>query len=302
MKGIVEKGVVSITLGILTGGVFLLSGLGKLSNVAIFQVLIADYGFVSLHVFAPLIVLSEITLGTALCLGIFRRQAAMLSFFMVLLFTLVYTYGYKTHGIVDCGCFGNVLSETKPFWVYLRNFALLLILGYLSVADNSIKEKPSAIPQWKRILAWTIILPSVFIAGMTSFLRVPKPFIHPFEGLPLSQTELSYHVTTSGNKKILATFMSSRCPHCVNSISNYMSYKEKGWVDTSCCYILTQSEIDQDSLIERLHINYPELQWKELSRDSIGFVDALPTTFLIENDTIKKVLIGEIPSPLLLFE
>lgn len=63
----IKKGFVPTILGIIAGSVFLLSGLGKLSNIALFQALIGDYGFASLYMLGPLIVLVEIALGTTLC-------------------------------------------------------------------------------------------------------------------------------------------------------------------------------------------------------------------------------------------
>lgn len=290
-----KKGFLSVIIGSITGGIFLLSGFGKLPNVAIFQSLIIDYGFASLYVLGPLIVLAEIILGVSLCLGIYRKHAAMLSFSLVILFTIAYTYGYKYHGVIDCGCFGDILIETNPFWVYLRNFVLLSLLGYLSIQT----ENQMGVPRWKQIIAWTIIIPSVFIAGMTSYIRISEPSQHPFWGKSVHKTDLASKVTSDKNR-ILVTFMSPNCSHCLNSIENYTSYKEKGWVDTSFCYILINSELGQDSLLNRLYINYPEVSWNVLHRDSIDFIEAFPTTFFIEHDTVKAVHIGEIPSPLLL--
>ena len=290
-----KKDFSSVIIGDITGGTLLLSGFGKLPNVAIFQSQIVDYGFASLYVLGPLIVLAEIILGVSLCLGIYRKHAAMLSFSLVVLFTIAYTYGYKYHGVVDCGCFGDILIETNPFWVYLRNFFLLLLLSYLSIQT----ENHLGVPRWKRIIAWTIIIPSVFLAGMTSYIRISKPLQHPFEGNSVHKTDLASMISPDKNK-ILVAFMSPNCPHCLNSIENYTSYKEKGWVDTSFCYILINPELGQDSLLDRLYTNYPEISWNVLYRDSVDFIEALPTTFFIEHDTVKTVLIGEIPSPLLL--
>ncbi|MCM1042285.1 MAG: DoxX family protein [Bacteroides sp.] len=284
-------------IGFITGSVFLLSGFGKLPHIAVFQSLIAAYGIASLSAFGPLIVVAEIMLGIVLVLGVFRKQAAMLSFYMALIFTIAYTYGYRNQGIVECGCFGNILGETRPLWVYARNLVLLVLLGYLSIyATDSINDTH---PLWKRIVAWGIIIPSVFIAGMTSYLRIQGNPQHPFIGRPTDQTVLAKYINKKKDKTLL-TFMSPNCPHCINSVENYLSFMKRGWVDTGFCYILSMPDLNQDSLFERLHLLYPEISWNELPRDSISFIEAFPTTFLIENDTIRKVIIGEIPSPLLL--
>ena len=94
--------------------------------------------------------------------------------------------------------------------------------------------------------------------------------------------------------------MSYSCNHCINSIENYKAYTENNVVDTTLCYVLVNSENPNiDSLRNAFRSHYPNLQYTETSQ-GIDFISAFPTAFYIENDTIKEVIIGELPSPFVL--
>ena len=69
--------------GEILGIVFIISGIGKLYNVTGFQYLIIQYGFPSLHYFAPVIVITEIVLGTLLILGVMRKWTSLAAIFLL---------------------------------------------------------------------------------------------------------------------------------------------------------------------------------------------------------------------------
>ena len=283
-------------LGFIAGSIFLLSGLGKLPNILAFQHLIVLYGFSYWQFLAPFIVLTEIAIGTALCLNIKLKQISLLAINMVIAFTGLYSYGYFVNDIIDCGCFGTLNIKTSPLIVYLRNFILIVILFTLWNKQN----KDQRIAHWKKIIGWTILLPSVFIAGMTSRILPQKKYNHPFMNMPVQETPLSKFIPDSSSPKTLLSFMTYSCPHCINSIENFISYKQKGWVDTSICFILCNNDSQEIESTKLWQENFPEETFITLYQDSIKFVDAFPMSFYVENDTIHQIIIGEIPSPLLL--
>ncbi|MBQ2188146.1 MAG: DoxX family protein [Bacteroidales bacterium] len=279
------------------GILFLISGLSKIVNVFGFQNLIGQYGFPSLHFLAPFIVLAEILLGCTLLLQIKTRLSAFLSLLLLLSFTVAYTYGNISHGITDCGCFGNFIKTESPFIVYLRN--ILLIGASLYLVLNTSSENYIDVPSWKKSILLTVLLPSIFIAGMTSRIIPNKRYEHPFENKPLKTTLLNNYVIHPKAKE-LVFFMSYSCNHCINSIENYKAYTENNVVDTTLCYVLVNSENPNiDSLRNAFRSHYPNLQYTETSQ-GIDFISAFPTAFYIENDTIKEVIIGELPSPFVL--
>lgn len=285
-------------ISIITGLVFLISGLSKIVNVFGFQNLIAQYGFPSLHILAPFIIIVEITLGSALLLRIKTRLSALLSLVLLTFFTAVYTYGNITHGITDCGCFGNLIKTDSPTLVYIRN--IILIGASLFVFMNTKSEEYKDIPSWKKTILLTILLPSIFISGMTSMILPPKKQEHPYQNKPLSKTSLKEYAFPKKHNE-LVFFISYSCPHCLNSIENFKSYKEQDAVDTTLCYVLRDKNNPQnDSLRETFMNRFPDLLFSETD-SNIDFVSAYPTAFYIENDTIKQVIVGELPSPFVLF-
>lgn len=286
-------------LRFLIAGVFILSGIGKLCDVVGFQDLIATYGFPILQISAPFIVIGEVAMGVVLLLGIQLKKATTLMVVLVLLFTMIYTYGYLKHGIRECGCFGALDLRLHPMVVYARNLILVAFGIYVHVAGGegySWKE----IPLFRRIIAWTIILPTVFVAGMNSRLFIAKPYLHPFENNVVEDTDLKEFVDVNAGR-VLVSFMNYSCRHCLNSVENYASYYRKGWVDTSFCYMMTKQIAVPDTSVSSWHEAFAEIGCLEIDGDSIGFVEAFPTTFIIENDTVKNVIIGELPSAFTLF-
>lgn len=278
-------------------GIFLLSGIGKLFDVVEFQYLIAAYGFPAFQVLAPFIVIGEVVIGVVLLLNIQPKKTAILIVLLVLFFTAVYSYGYLEHGIRDCGCFGALGLRFHPIAVYARNLALL-VGGVYVYANAEEGCSWNDVTLFKRIIAWTIILPTIFIAGITSRLLIAKPYLHPFENKALKETELNRFVDVN-HGRVIVSFMSYSCSHCLNSVENYVSYYQKGWVDTSLCYMMTGSMFAQDTLMNYWHEAFAGLSCQEIS-DSIGFIEVLPTTFFIEDDTIREVIMGELPSPVIL--
>ncbi|MCM1142488.1 MAG: DoxX family protein [Muribaculum sp.] len=279
-------------------GIFLLSGIGKLFDVIGFQYLIATYGFPTFQILAPFIVIGEIVLGVLLLLDIKPKKTAILMVLLVLLFTGVYTYGYLKLGIRDCGCFGPLGLHLHPIAVYVRNLTLVA-LGIYMYINGGEGVSWDDVPLFKRIIAWTIILPTIFISGMTSRLLIAKPQPHSFENKALKETDLNRFINVT-HGRVLVSFMSYSCSHCLNSVENYVSYYQKGWVDTSFCYMMTGSMAVQDTLRHYWHEAFAGLSCQEI-KDSIGFIEVLPTTFFIEDDTIRDVITGELPSPIVLF-
>lgn len=278
----------------IVGVLFLISGLSKIVNVFSFQNLIGQYGFPSLHFLAPFIVLAEILLGCTLLLHIKTRLSGLLSLIMLITFTAAYTYGNIFHGITDCGCFGNFIKTESPVVVYIRNILLIVVSLYLILTTSP--ENYSEVPSWKKSILLTVLLPSIFIVGMTSRIIPNKKYEHPFKNKPLNTTLLKNYVIHPKAKE-LVFFMSYSCNHCINSIENFKAYSENNIVDTTLCYVLVNNENPKtDSLRNVFRSHYPNLHFTETIQ-AIDFISAFPTAFYIKNDTIKEVIIGELPSP-----
>ena len=140
---------------------------------------------------------------------------------------------------------------------------------------------------------------ATFVAGMTY-----KPFAfiehrHPFDQQPISQTNLkeyNQHLDSSS----LTMFFSYSCPHCINSMENFKAWQSTGIVENTLAYVVVDStNTNTDSLRMVFTQRYPSLNIQEVSKENVDFVEAFPTSFVVINDTIKHIIVGELPSPYL---
>lgn len=281
---------------IIAGLLFLLSGLGKIGNVIYFQNLIMEYGLSYLNILAPFIILAEILIGILLIFNIKTKIVSICAICLLLIFTGAFTYAWLANGITDCGCFGNYMPvPSSPLITYIRNIVLLVLLGIVYFRGTEIQS----VENWKRVTIYTIMFTATFVAGMTY-----KPFAfiehkHPFEQRPISQTNLKeYNQQVVGSSLIM--FFSYSCPHCINSMENFKAWQSTETVENTLAYVVVDStNTNTDSLRMVFMQRYPSLEIHEVEKDRVDFVEAFPTSVVVRNDTIKHVIVGELPSPYL---
>ena len=281
---------------IIAGLLFLLSGLGKIGNVIYFQNLIMEYGLSYLNILAPFIILAEILIGILLIFNIKTKIVSICAICLLLIFTGAFTYAWLANGITDCGCFGNYMPvPSSPLITYIRNIVLLVLLGIVFFRGTEIQS----VENWKRVTIYTIMFTATFVAGMTY-----KPFAfiehkHPFEQRPISQTNLKeYNQQVVGSSLIM--FFSYSCPHCINSMENFKAWQSTETVENTLAYVVVDStNTNTDSLRMVFMQRYPSLEIHEVEKDRVDFVEAFPTSFVVRNDTIKHVIVGELLSPYL---
>ena len=117
-----EKKILNI-YAIVVGVFFIISGIGKVFNTAAFSGLILQYGLGYLMILAPLIVFAEILLGLFLVLLISPKRYSLISFILLIFFTIAFAYAHFYKGIDDCGCMGSLKHSTiSPFFSFMRNF------------------------------------------------------------------------------------------------------------------------------------------------------------------------------------
>lgn len=281
-------------LPILFGIIFIISGTSKVFDIVGFQRIIAEYGFPDLHIIAPFIVISEILIGGAIVLNIYRRLFAIISIIFLIIFTIAYTYANNFYGITDCGCFGNIkiLSEYSVA-VYLRNIILIAMAFFLVKVKY---ENEQQISFDKKVILWSLLLPSIFISGMSY-----RPFAfsskkHPLKGMDVKKTEL-YEFIDKSKKNQLLMFVSYNCPHCWNSMANYKEYISSGVVDTSFVYIVVDKDVVKQEDKDKFLNYFSNIITSEIDKKDSQFIEAFPSSFFIIGDTINKVLLGTLPSP-----
>lgn len=276
------------------GVVFLLSGMGKALNVLLFQSLIHNYGLPYLDLAAPLVVAVELLLAFLFLARERVKTISLYSIILLLAFTGVYTFGLTRQGITDCGCFGVLhMPDIPPVYVYARNILLLVVLNWLYLTTE---DEPKA---WSRArwIAFSCYMGlTLFCTGMTFRPAAYLPsHPHPMEGKAIADTPLSNQLPQRESMMVL--LYSYQCGHCMNTMENFLALQRYERVDTIVAIAVVPADAEVDSLRQTLRLRYPELGTREMSADAIAQIQDFPTALLVENDTIRQVISGELPSP-----
>ena len=281
-------------VSIFLGAVLIVSGLGKALNVLAFQYLIHSYGLPYLDLFAPVIVLAELTFGALLIARHRVKSLSLMTGLLLLLFTGVYTFGYARLGITDCGCFGAAQPWELPVWaVYLRNIILIALANYLYFTSSDEAN------QWEkghRIALGVFLGLGLFLTGMS---YRPAAFLpqkaHPLTGKAVADTPIGAYVPHEGSIWVLC--YSYNCTHCLNTMENYLAMQRYNRVDTIIAVAVVSSDQPTDSLRQHFSSIYPQVVGAEIAREQLPQIALYPTSLLIEQDTIRQVWVGEMPNP-----
>ncbi len=288
-----EKRVLNI-YSIIIGLLFIISGIGKVVDTAGFSNLIYQYGLGYLMVLSPVIVLFEILLGLFLVLLINPKRYSMISFVLLVIFTISFAYAHFKNGVNDCGCFGSIQPANMPFiYSFIRNIILIAmsLILWIKYPNDSSYTSP-----WKKNIILVVMCISIFIAGFTfetpSFFY-NKPETHKFQNQNIINTELSKYIKTSKDSTYLFFCFSYTCPHCWNSIENLRQYKKNKTVD-SVVVFATGSDTAKLQFVQNFHPDFPI---RDLPLEAmLKLTDKFPTSFYVEHDIIKVIIEAELPS------
>ncbi|KAA6301926.1 MAG: hypothetical protein EZS26_001929 [Candidatus Ordinivivax streblomastigis] len=274
---------------LISGILFLISGMAKALSVSEFANLIAQYGFKSLQVLAPLIVLTEVLLGLLLIFQIRLKHTALACIVLVSIFTLAYAYGFVFYGIEDCGFFGKITPlNTSPVFTFIRN----IILIYMLIVMWKKSENSGKMNKW--ILGLVLIVMSIvaFMSGYT-YHNVSKTKNAGTSNVEkLENTVLKEFISTSKDSTYLVFAFTYSCPHCMNSIENLKQYESSGIVD-KVIGIALEDSVDEQKFREIFNPaffikNYPATTLFRLT-------NSFPTAYYIRHDSIIAELSGELP-------
>src|SRR4051812_14565833 len=140
---------INLILRILTGGLFIFSGLIKLNDPygtaykleEYFEVFASDisalsglFDFFAHHslFFSIVICASEVILGVAILLNYRMRTTMWVTLLMIVFFTFLTFYAYAFDKVKECGCFGTfiVMTPKQSFYKDLILLAMILVLFY----------------------------------------------------------------------------------------------------------------------------------------------------------------------------
>ncbi len=112
------------------GGVFLVSGIGKLLDRAGTAASMARYPFLpagSGRLIANVFPFIEMVVGALLVIGLFTRPAALMAALLFVLFTGLILYDLAHNANQSCHCFGRLSDEKVTPMSVVRNGALMLL-------------------------------------------------------------------------------------------------------------------------------------------------------------------------------
>ncbi|MDR2962639.1 MAG: DoxX family membrane protein [Bacteroidales bacterium] len=278
---------------LVSGLLFLLSGIAKAVDISVFARAISQYGFGNLQFVAPLIVVVEVALGLLLLFQLWQKRTALWAAILVAMFTLVYAYGVLFHGVEDCGCFGTIsFLNSSPLVTFVRNAVLL----YLLIAVWRKGENKSSANVWAVaaiILALTI---TAFMTGYTFRKMRTSHNQENFKAQAIEHSELRNFVQTSKDSTYFVFVFSYSCPHCLNSIANLKEYERAGVVDRVIALALGDS-IQEKKFAEVFQPNFTIINH---SKELLKLTNSFPKSFIVRNDSIVREIAGELPSAYLL--
>lgn len=288
----INKQKIARILEIVVGIIFILSAMGKMTDVSGFGELIIKYGLPTFSILAPAIVAMEILCGLMLLLRLFPRLTAAMVGIMLLAFTGAFLYANVFHGVNDCGCFGS-LGPGAPAWLTYSRNAILLVMCVSILLWERKKERIDTWMRWVFVAILMVI--SAFVIGTSS--SVPSYYSglfsrkHPLIDTPIKDTEISRFVTTSPDSTYLLYVFSYQCVACLDGINNAKQYGDMRIADRFLALPVTE---DRDSVVHRTYnIGFDEIYVGEGLK---GTIEAIPTLLYVKHDTIRYVIVGTVPS------
>lgn len=279
---------------LIVGLVFLLSGLLKATNTAVFANLMSQYGASWLGLGAPLIILIEIFLGILLIFGFYPKQITWSSVAFLCVVSLIYLYGLLFKGITNCGCFGPLTwLDSKPWLTFTRNGVLLALL-----IPSLLKADEPASPTIPSVIFMAVI--AVVVMFMCGFSFRGAECLNKkqtFQPVALSNSPLANYVECHPDSTYLVFAFSYGCPYCQNSIGNVNQYIPMGMVD-QVLGLAIEDSFARKRFNRLFDVAFPirEISAAEMLRLST----TMPTTYFIRHDSIVNQYTGMVLSPALL--
>lgn len=277
---------------ILCGIIFLLSGFGKMLDTGQFTRLISSYGFEPFRFLAPVIIIAEILLGLGFILQVRVKEISLISLFLVVIFTFIYLYGQYVKEISDCGCFGKIEKlSTSPLVTYIRNILLTAMLLYIYKYAPAPSDKYISLRCW---IIFIVITVSSFWSGYTMNNNVKKGNnkIHPLINKTIRETILPELNPFSPDSVYLVYIFSYNCENCWNHVENLKCYNDSPLFDKVIAF--AAGEDRNNEFYEYFKPDFTIIEAEESKLAELTRVS--PTLLYIQNDTIRYVIQGSVPS------
>ncbi|MDL2223891.1 hypothetical protein LJB92_01085 [Bacteroidales bacterium OttesenSCG-928-M06] len=273
---------------LISGLVFLVSGVAKAIDVSYFSNVITLYGFENLQFISPLVILSEVAIGLLLIFQIWQKRSAFLGVILVVGFTIVYAYGIAFKGVEDCGCFGKIAElKTLPIITFLRNAIML----YFLIMVWRKGENQNRFQGWIAVAVLAFMCLVVFMIGYTYPKAGKRKKEKDYVAQSIENTVLRDFVTTSKDSTYLVFAFTYTCPYCLNSIANLKEYEQSGVVDRVVGLALGDSIVEA----EFIDVFKPNFIIRNCSKDLLRLTSNFPTAYYIRNDSVVMEISGLLP-------
>lgn len=275
-------------LELFIGIVFLISFIGKVSEVDKFAELIVRYGFPSFSFLAPFIVILEAACAFCLLLNLYPKIATATAALLLFGFTGAFFYANTFEGITDCGCFGDLVEDIPVWLTYTRNIILIVASVLVLLWLPAEQSKPNII---RYIIFVVLTLCVAYEAGHTYRVAPRYKETHPLFHQPIKNTILQSHIKTDPDSTYFLYIFSYDCTTCIDGLNNV---KEFDNFDTCSRLIGLAVSDDKDSNIHHaFNLTFDEIN---VGLDLQGVVKAIPVLLYVEHDTIQFVIEGSVPS------
>ncbi|MBR4755728.1 MAG: hypothetical protein IK076_02180 [Bacteroidales bacterium] len=194
---------------IIIGLVFLLAGIFKLLDPVGAGLVVEEYyRFLHLGFMMPtakavgvILALMESLLGAALVSGVWRKTVSVLSFILIIFFTIITLFLAIFNPEMECGCFGEVIHLSN-FQTLLKNIILLVlaVLAFFPLRTLGKNRK-------RRTVAFFIVAAS--LVGFTAYSLSTIPLVDFTSFTPGSDllSSKNWNGDTSGEDDYMSTFI-----------------------------------------------------------------------------------------------
>lgn len=276
----------------LLGVFFLLSGLGKALDITQFTTTIANYGLPQLEPLAPVVIALEIGLGVALLLRVHLKKMALLSLGLLSTLTAFFAYGYLTHGITSCGCFGALEAVQLPPWLsFVRNLFLMGLVSWLyqraPTGNYSTARGRFRVALGAAGLAFAI-------SGSAYAHRYSSSKVGVVRGQLLRTSLLAPYLPTTSDSTYVVFIFSAACSHCEDMTPTVVSYRTSGIAARIVALHPPIDAIEQQQYIQRFN---PPFYLRTVARDSLYSITyRVPLAIVVRKGIIAQVLGPVMPS------
>jgi uncharacterized membrane protein YphA (DoxX/SURF4 family) len=279
--------------------VFILSGLGKMADMANFKDFLHRQNFHPFIISSALLIPPlEVLSSTFIILNVKRKLFLFVLLCLTLAFTLYLLYLHFNNFQEDCRCFGQIAFLNLPTKLSLfKNLILTLLilysLFYLGAESLSIKFS-------KELFLYVFSILIFFFSGFSAFLADSSERSHLPESrsdyflrqkIIFSQSIISEIVSLNPDSSYLLYVFNPDCHHCALSIENVKSFMRNHVVD-KIIGISSAAPNQVKSFSQRFDLNFETILASE--NQIRKFSPSLPTVFIVRHDTIISRMTREV--------